>query len=127
MLQCFSLGKKVLTGAIIDIIIALALMIILYPAMGSRGIVLSIVISTYIQTLYFLWESAKLVHTTIFNILPLRKLLTKFLLLLVIYFCCSSLVSSLSVILKIAVATIVTLITIAAGTWSYLKALLTKR
>ena len=45
ILQCFSQGKKVMLGSLIDIIIAIILMIILYPIMGSRGIVLPMAFS----------------------------------------------------------------------------------
>ena len=40
ILQCFSQGKKIMMGSLIDIIIALILMVSLYPFMGSKGIAL---------------------------------------------------------------------------------------
>ena len=86
ILQCFSEGKKVLLGSLIDIVIAIVLMITLYPVMGSRGIVLSIVISTYCQVLYYLWHSAKILKIKMYELFPVKKLIVKFLILLVLYF-----------------------------------------
>jgi len=121
ILQCFSEGKKIMAGSLIDIILALALMIILYPLMGSRGIVLSIVISTYCQSFYFLWHSAKVLNVKVYSLLPLKNLAKKFLTLLALYFIMSLWLNHFSIILKLAVGALLTSITVIAGTWSYVK------
>jgi len=121
ILQCFSQGKKIMAGSLIDIIIALALMIILYPMMGSRGIVLSIVISTYCQVVYYLWHSAKILHVKIYKLLPIKNLITKFLILLLLYFIISFSVTHFSITLKLVIGTLITVLAVIAGTWSYLK------
>jgi O-antigen/teichoic acid export membrane protein len=121
ILQCFSQGKKVMLGSLIDIIIAIVLMIILYPFMGMKGIVLSIVISTYCQVLYYLWHSAKILHVTIWKLVPLQKLLLKFLILLALYFIIFLLLAHFSIIIKIIVGVLFTSLLIVAGLWSYLK------
>ena len=121
ILQCFSHGKKVMLGSLIDIIIAFVLMIVLYPIMGSKGIVLSIVISTYCQVLYYLWHSAKILNVTIWKLLPLRKLLLKFLILLGLYLIIFLLLAHFSIIIKITVGALITTLLIVAGLWSYLK------
>lgn len=121
ILQCFSEGKKIMAGSLIDIILALALMIILYPLMGSRGIVLSIVISTYCQSFYFLWHSAKVLNVKVYSLLPIKNLAKKFLTLLALYFIMSLWLNHFSIILKLAVGALLTSITVIAGTWSYVK------
>jgi len=121
ILQCFSQGKKIMAGSLIDIIIALELMIILYPIMGSRGIVLSIVISTYCQVIYYLWHSAKILHVKIYKLLPIKNLITKFLILLLLYFIISFSVTHFSITLKLVIGTLITVLAVIAGTWSYLK------
>jgi len=96
-------------------------MIILYPFMGMKGIVLSIVISTYCQVLYYLWHSAKILHVTIWKLVPLQKLLLKFLILLALYFIIFLLLAHFSIIIKIIVGVLFTSLLIVAGLWSYLK------
>lgn len=54
ILLCFSKGKKILAGSLLDISIAIVLMLILYPIMGMRGIALAIVIGTYCQVIFYL-------------------------------------------------------------------------
>src|SRR6185312_1121889 len=117
ILQCFSQGKKVMLGSLIDIIIAVALMIILYPFMGSKGIVLSIVISTYCQVLYYLWHSAKILNIKIWQLMPLQKLFLKFLFLLVLYLIIFLLLANCSIIIKLITGALFTTLLIFAGLW----------
>ena len=121
ILQCFSQGKKVMLGSLIDIIIAFILMVILYPIMGSRGIVLSIVISTYCQVLYYLWHSAKILKVKMHELLPLQKLAVKFLILLVLYFIIFLLLTHSSIIIKLLIGGAFTTLLILTGMWSYFK------
>ncbi len=121
ILQCFSEGKKVLLGSLIDIVIAIILMITLYPVMGSRGIVLSIVISTYCQVLYYLWHSAKILKIKMYELLPVKKLIVKFLILLVLYFIICLLLQNSLIVIKLIVAAVFTTFLVFAGIWSYLK------
>jgi O-antigen/teichoic acid export membrane protein len=85
ILQSFSQGKKVMMGSVLDIVIALALMMMLYPLLGSRGIALSVVISTYCQVFYYLWHSASLLKTTMLALLPFQNLVARFIILLIMY------------------------------------------
>ncbi len=121
ILQCFSHGKKVMLGSLIDIIIAFILMVMLYPIMGSRGIVLSIVISTYCQVLYYLWHSAKILKVKMHELLPLQKLVVKFLILLVLYFIIFLLLTHSSIIIKLLIGGAFTTLLILTGMWSYFK------
>lgn len=126
ILQCFSKGKKIMMGSLIDIIIALILMVSLYPFMGSRGIALSIVISTYCQVIYYLWHSASLLNISIPELLPFQKLAIKFGLMFILYLVIFLLLQNTSLYVKLIVASVITTLVVLAGMWSYIKALLKK-
>ena len=126
ILQCFSQGIRILLGSLIDIILALSLMIILYPFMGSRGIALSLVISTYCQVFFYLWYSAKILQVKFVGLFPLQKLATKFLILGLLYFIIFLLLQNSSIVLKLTIGAAFTSLLVVAGMWSYLKAFFKK-
>lgn len=80
LLQSEHRGDIINKGAIIDFIIAIALMYPMYLLMGLPGIALSFVISTYWQAGYYLWHSAQIVQMPISALIPYTSLLRKFLL-----------------------------------------------
>ncbi len=121
ILQCFSQGKKILLGSLMDIIIAVILMMVLYPLMGTRGIALSIVISTYCQVLYYLWHSSKILKIKFIELFPAKKLVIKFLLSLVSYVIIFLLLKNFSIEMKLFTGAVFTAVFIFAGTWSYYK------
>ena len=85
ILQCLSQGKRVLFGSLLDLSIAIILMAVLYPLLGTKGVALSVVISTYCQSYYYLWHSSKLLNTTVLHLLPLKKLGIRFLKIFAFY------------------------------------------
>lgn len=121
ILQCFGQSKKIVWGAILDICIAIILMIILYPLMGTRGIALAVVVSTYCQVGYYLWHSAKILNISIFKILPFPKLFVKFLVLLALYILLFFILSKTELKLKLFIAIIFTGIIIVAGMVKYVN------
>ncbi|MEP7233352.1 MAG: polysaccharide biosynthesis C-terminal domain-containing protein [Ginsengibacter sp.] len=121
ILQCFSRGKKVLLGSIMDIMLAVILMIILYPAMGTRGIALAIVIATWCQVVFYVWHSIKVLEISITELVPVKKLVIKFLILLLVYGLLFLLLQNVSMLLSLAVAAAITTIAVTAGMWSYIK------
>lgn len=74
-LQVYNQNNLVIKGALLDIIIASILMTGLYPLLGTRGLVLAFVISTYIQAWYYLWQTSKLIKQPIIYFFPIKKLL----------------------------------------------------
>ncbi|MDQ6755855.1 MAG: oligosaccharide flippase family protein [Bacteroidota bacterium] len=74
ILQCYSSGKKILAGSALDIFIIIILLLIFYPAMGTKGVAMSIVIGTYSQAFYYLWQSAKVLGTQVLTLLPVKIL-----------------------------------------------------
>lgn len=121
ILQCFGQGKKVLLGSILDIVIAFILMLVLYPLTGTRGIALAIVISTYCQVFYYLWHSGKILNTPIYQILPLQKLITKFLAILALYIGLFYALSGVEIKIKLLTAIIFTLLIEAYGISKYFR------
>ena len=121
ILQCFSQGKKILWGSLLDIAFALILMMTLYPAMGTKGITLAVVIATYCQVLFYLWHSAKTLHTSIFQIVPLQKLALKFFIMLLLYVGLSFILSGMALKLKLMAGFIFTVIVVISGMMQYRK------
>jgi O-antigen/teichoic acid export membrane protein len=121
ILQCFSEGKKILWGSVLDIFIAIILMLILYPIMHTKGIALAIVIATYCQVLYYLWHSAKILHTSILEIVPFKKLILKFFGFLFLFTCLFFLLSEATLKTKLFISIPFTGIIILAGILPYLK------
>lgn len=78
ILQSEHRGDIINKGAILDFIIACILMYPLYLLLGLPGIVLSFVISTYIQAGYYLFQAKKITGFNIFEIFPIRTLISKF-------------------------------------------------
>lgn len=121
ILQCFSQGKKILLGSLMDISIAIFLIITLYPIMGTRGVALSIVISTYCQSFYYLWHSSKILNTSILKIFPLKKLAIRFLKILVFYTALFFLLSTFSMPVRIIVAILLTALLVMFGMIKYFR------
>lgn len=72
-------GAVINKGAILDMVIALALMYPLYLIMGLPGVALSFVISSYIQGAYYLYHTSRVLQTSIVAIIPLKDWVTKIL------------------------------------------------
>ncbi len=76
VLQVLNKSNLILKGAILDLVIALLLMLALYPILGLKGLALACVVSTYIQAAYYLWHTSKLVKEKISYFIPFRNLIT---------------------------------------------------
>jgi O-antigen/teichoic acid export membrane protein len=126
ILQCFAKGNKILLGSILDIVIALILMLILYPLIGTRGLALAIVLSTFCQVIYYLWHSAKTLNTSIFQLIPLLKLITRFGILFALYFVLFFVLSGVELKIKLLTGAIVTTLIVSAGMAKYFKAFFKK-
>lgn len=120
ILQCFSKGNIILWGAIIDILIAILCMVILYPIIGTRGIALSIVISTAIQSLYYIWHSAKVLHIKTLQLIPLKNLISKGILFGAIFYGTSLLLHPVGLWIKLCCGALLTFIIILVGSWKYI-------
>ncbi|MEP7141226.1 MAG: hypothetical protein ABI707_00085 [Ferruginibacter sp.] len=75
ILQCYGQSKKNVLGAMMDIGFSLLLMFILYPVMGTRGVALAIVVSTWLQAGFYLWQSAVVMQVNIRALVPVYFLI----------------------------------------------------
>jgi len=121
ILQCFSQGKKILLGSVLDILVAIILMLALYPIMGTRGIALAIVIATYCQVFFYLWHSAKILNINISQFLPFKKLAIRLLLFFTLYFALFFILSGVGLKMKLLTATLFTGLIVMTGLLKYFK------
>lgn len=121
ILQCFSQGKKILFGSLLDISIAIILMLILYPWMGMRGIAIATVVPTFCQIIYYLWHSAKILKTSIFHLVPVKQLAIKFAILLVLFFLLSLALAGMPLKIKLIIALLVTGLMMLVGIKKFLQ------
>lgn len=78
ILQHKHMGRIINIGAIMDMAIAGGLAYPLYLKMGLSGIALSFVISTYIQSAYYLYHTSKVLNVSIIKLIPLLNWAIKF-------------------------------------------------
>jgi O-antigen/teichoic acid export membrane protein len=121
ILQCFSKGNIILWGALIDILIALVCMLILYPIIGTRGIALSIVISTTVQSIFYVWQSARVLHIKTVQLVPLKNLAIKWVLYGAIFYISSLLLQPANLFIKLGIGAAITTIIIFIGSWKYIR------
>jgi O-antigen/teichoic acid export membrane protein len=70
LLQCYGKGAIIFKGSILDISCGLILMLILYPLWGTVGVAIAMVLATYLQIAYYIWQSAKLLRVGVGQLLP---------------------------------------------------------
>jgi len=73
-LQVYGKADIILKGSTLDLLIAILLMLILYPSSGLKGIALACVLSTYIQAAYYLWHTSKFTDQKIMNFIPFKAM-----------------------------------------------------
>lgn len=95
-LQVYQKTHIIVQGAVYDLIAAILLMLILYPIAGLTGVAMAFVISTYLQAGFYLWHTARLLNTTIFVLLPFKRLGLTMLLSLFSFAACKYITVSLA-------------------------------
>ena len=74
ILQCYGKAYIVTLGAFLDIVLSFTLMVLLYPKFGSKGVALALVVSTYLQVVFYLWKSADVLKINIAKLIPTKYL-----------------------------------------------------
>ena len=77
VLQHYHKGRIINTGAVLDLVLACALMYPLYRLSGLPGVALSFVITTYLQAAFYLYHTARILQLPVLRLLPLRNWLWK--------------------------------------------------
>lgn len=119
ILQCYSAGNKIVKGSILDILIILVLILFLYPSLGTRGVAVAIVIGTYCQAIYYVWQSAKLLDTKILFLIPLKTLAIRLSILVLTFAAIYFAVYGLPVEVKLITGTIFTAAIILISVYFY--------
>ncbi len=121
ILQCYDKANEVLKGSVLDILIAVALMPVLYHFIGLRGIALSIVISTFFQLFYYLKQSAKVLSIPVLQLIPLKSLIIFFILTSLISLFLFLALQDLNVYFRLTVAITLTLLLTATSLFYHFK------
>lgn len=74
LLQQQGKGKTVLWGAFLDLLIAIALMLVLYPLASLKGIAIALVMATYCQVMYYVYHIIKAYNTSLSELFYWRLL-----------------------------------------------------
>ena len=77
VLQRMHKGAIINAGAIADILLACLLMYPMYLWLGLPGVALSFVVTTYLQAVFYLFYSARLLHTSPLRLIPYANWLFK--------------------------------------------------
>lgn len=80
ILQHAHKGALINKGALLDLVIALALLYPLYRLMGLPGLAFSFVLSSYVQAAYYSIHTAKILQVKLIELFPLKLWLQQFLL-----------------------------------------------
>jgi O-antigen/teichoic acid export membrane protein len=121
ILQCYNKSNTILKGSILDILIALALMPILYFFFGVIGVALSIVISTYFQCFYYINHSAKVLQIPVFQLVPIKSIIIQFVLICIIYLLLFFTTQSLNLLASLVIETLRPWVIIAINLLFYFK------
>jgi O-antigen/teichoic acid export membrane protein len=121
LLQCYSKGNIIMAGSVIDICLSMILMLVLYPVMGTKGIALAVVIATWCQVIYYLWQSAKVMKVSFLNLLPIGYLLINFLVLGLAFAPVYFLTANSGIWEKLIVGALLTTIAVIAGVAYFYK------
>ena len=74
ILQVLNKSNLIVRGAILDFITAIILLLIFFPVFKLQGVILSFVISTWVQAGYYLYQTSKLLKIPFSSTLPFMKL-----------------------------------------------------
>jgi len=80
-----------------------------------KGVAISIVISTYIQASYYLYQSARVLNTSIKTLFPLKSLFLGFIIYLLLFFFLELVLKNATLNIKLGVALTTTAIIILTG------------
>lgn len=101
-LQALRKNNKILTGALLDIMLAIILMIVLFPKFGLTGIILSIVIATWIQAIYYTIQISNAAQLSLLKLLPYKQMILitaiSFMIIGVAYWLCKDLTPIIQVL-----------------------------
>ena len=78
LLQIKNRGALILKGSIIDFILSVSLMLALYPFFKLNGLIMALVIATYVQAVYYLIKISDIYNVRLLELLPYKEILQRF-------------------------------------------------
>ena len=120
ILQCYGKANIVTLGAVLDLILSFTLMVILYPKFSSKGVAIALVVSTYLQVVFYLWKSADVLKMKIRNLIPVNyflKLLISNALIFGILFLLKKNINSLSFLITTLIITGAIIVFLISNYW----------
>lgn len=121
LLQSYGKSYLIALGANLDILLSFLLMILLYPWLGTPGVALAIVLSTYAQALFYIWQSAKLCGCSIGQLVPIGLLFQRLFLFGLLYGTCWWFKSALNETMALSVVSLLTAGLIGGNLWRYFQ------
>lgn len=119
-LQTLRRNDKILTGAIMDICLAIILMFFFYPKFGLNGIILSIVIATWVQAIFYFICIAKYAQLKIASVLPFKNLSIILAFSLVLSWFAKWISKDATVLLQLGIGAVVTCLIIGILLWRHM-------
>jgi O-antigen/teichoic acid export membrane protein len=120
LLQCYGKGKTIIKGSVLDLCISLLLMFLFFPHLGTTGIALAVVVGTYVQSLYYLWHSAKVVGSALPALVPVGPLALQFLVNGIPFLIMEPLLHSYAGTTRLIVASFITCLVVLINVYVYL-------
>ncbi|MCO6496781.1 MAG: polysaccharide biosynthesis C-terminal domain-containing protein [Chitinophagaceae bacterium] len=96
ILQIHSRSDWVMAGSLLDLIVAIALVFILYPIFGMQGAAAAIIISTLVQIVFYLMKSSQLLGRSVTELFPAKGLFIRLLISGVCFYLLKLLLASAS-------------------------------
>jgi O-antigen/teichoic acid export membrane protein len=84
VLQVYGKSNLIVKGAVLDILLAVILMLLLYPYFKMPGLALAFVLSSYFQLAFYLWQTSRLINKKITYFIPYKELSIKFIISFII-------------------------------------------
>jgi len=85
VLQHYHKGRIINTGAVLDLMLACALMYPMYLLAGLPGVAFAFTITSYVQAGYYLYHTSQLLHISWWNLLPLKNWLVKLIVFFIVF------------------------------------------
>ncbi len=87
LLQLKKMGKIILLGSILDFVVAISMMIFLYPIFSLSGLIASVVFATYIQAAFYVIFICKFYKCNVFDLFEVKYLIVLFVISISALFC----------------------------------------
>jgi len=85
LLQQQGRGKIIIAGAVIDLMVAIVLMLVLYPIASVSGVAIAVVVATYCQVVYYVYHILRSHRVALVDLLDWKLLAWRLLAVLLLF------------------------------------------